>query len=90
MAPDQHPDLLEILAKNTFLNKPELVKAIAPHWSYIAEDGTPPIDSILAMQDYWADYFTYVEKKATRAQLFDLSVARDAKRRLDAEKPFAR
>jgi len=89
-APDKHPEVLEILAKNTFLNKPELVKAIAPHWSYIAEDGNPPIDSILAMQDYWADYFTYVEKKATREQLFDLSVARDAKRRLDAEKPFAK
>ena len=69
---------------------PELVKAIAPHWSYISEDGLPPIDSILAMHDYWADYFTYVENKATRSQLFDLTVARDAKRRLDAEKPFGK
>jgi hypothetical protein len=42
----------------------------------------------MAMQDYWADYFTYVEKKATREQLFDLSVAQEAKKRLDAEKPF--
>jgi len=89
-APDKHPDVAQILAKNTFLGKPEIVRAIAPHWSYVSEDGIPPIDSILAMQDYWADYFTYVEKKATREQLFDLSVARDAKRRLDAEKPFAK
>ena len=89
-APDKHPEVLEILAKNTFLNKPELVKAIAPHWSYISEDGVPPIDSILAMQNYWADYFTYVEKKATRNQLFDLTIAADAKRRLDGEKPFAK
>ena len=89
-APDKHADILEILAKNTFLNKPDLVKAIAPYWSYISEDGMPPIDSIMAMQDYWADYFTYVEKKASRNQIFDLSVAAEAKRRLDGEKPFAK
>jgi NitT/TauT family transport system substrate-binding protein len=89
-APDQHRDILEILAKNTFLNKPDLVKAIAPYWSYISEDGVPPVESILAMQDYWADYFTYVEKKATRDQIFDLSVAQEAKRRLDHDRPFGR
>jgi NitT/TauT family transport system substrate-binding protein len=90
VAPDKHPDIVEILAKNTFLNKPEIVKAIAPHWSYVSEDGIPPVDSILAMQDYWADYFTYMEKKVTRAQLFDLSIAREAKQRLEREKPFGR
>jgi NitT/TauT family transport system substrate-binding protein len=89
-APDKNPEILEILAKNTFLNKPELVKAIAPHWSYTSEDGIPPIDSIMAMQDYWADYFVYVEKKVIRAQLFDLSVAKEAKKRLDQEKPFTK
>ena len=70
-------------------NKPELVKAIAPFWSYTSEDGIPPIDSILGMQDYWADYFTFVEKKVPRAQLFELSVAEEAQRRLRTEKPFA-
>jgi len=89
-APDKHPDVAEILAKNTFLGKPQVVRAIAPHWSYVSEDGIPPIDSILAMQDYWADYFTYVEKKTPRDQLFDLSVAQEAKRRLDREKPFSK
>src|SRR5262249_35263045 len=34
-APDKHMDIVEILARTTALNKPELVKAIAPHWSYI-------------------------------------------------------
>ena len=89
-APDKHPDIVEMLAKNTFLGKPEVVKAIAPHWSYVSEDGIPPVESVLAMQDYWADYFTYVEKKVPREQLFDLSVAEEAKRRLDREKPFAK
>ncbi len=89
-APDSHKDILEFLAKNTFLNKPALIKAIAPYWSYTNEDGIPPIDSIMHMQDYWADYFHYVEKKVTREQLFDLSVAQEAKKRLDAEKPFGK
>lgn len=42
----------------------------------------------MAMQDYFSDYFTYVEKKATREQLLDLSIAQEAKKRLDAERPF--
>ncbi len=82
--------IVDILAKNTALNKPELVKAIAPFWSYVSEDGIPQVDSILRMQDYWNDYYTFVERKVPREQLFDLSVAREAKARLDREKPFGR
>src|SRR5262245_52977687 len=33
--PDKYPDIVSILAKSTVLNKPELVKAIAPNWSYV-------------------------------------------------------
>jgi NitT/TauT family transport system substrate-binding protein len=87
-APDKNPEVLTFLANNTFLKNPELVKAIAPNWSYTNEDGMPPVDSIMDMQDYWADYFTYVEKKVTKEQLFDLSVAKEAKARLDKEQPF--
>jgi len=88
-APDQHADIVELLAKNTALNKPELVKAIAPHWSYINEDGLPLVDSVMSMQDFWSGkYFNYVEKKVSREQLFDLSIAKEAKARLEKEKPF--
>jgi NitT/TauT family transport system substrate-binding protein len=88
-APDQHNDIVEILAKNTGLNKPELVKSIAPNWSYTNEDGLPLVDSIMAMQDFWSGkYFNFVEKKVTREQLFDLNVAKEAKARLEKEKPF--
>jgi NitT/TauT family transport system substrate-binding protein len=87
-APDKNPEILTYLANNTFLKKPELVKAIAPNWSYTNEDGMPPVASIMEMQDYWADYFTYVEKKVTKEQLFDLSIAKEAKARLDKEQPF--
>lgn len=87
--PDGHADVVDILAKNTALNKPELVKAIAPHWSYINEDGLPNVDSIMAMQDYWAgEGFHYVAKKVPKEQLFDVSIVTDAKARLAKEKPF--
>ena len=67
-------DIVEILAKNHVLNKPELVKAIAPNWSYINEDGMPPVDSIMEMQDFWSGtYFNFVEKKVdARAALRSL------------------
>jgi NitT/TauT family transport system substrate-binding protein len=90
VAPDANPEILGFLAKNTFLDKPELLKAIAPHWSYVNEDGSIPVDSVMEMQDYWADYFTFVEKKVPRDQLFDLTVAKEAKGRLDKENPFAK
>lgn len=88
-APDKHTDIVELLAKNTALNKPELIKAIAPNWSYIAEDGAPLVESIMQMQDFWSGkYFQFVEKKVTREQLFDLQVAKEALSRLAKEKPF--
>jgi NitT/TauT family transport system substrate-binding protein len=89
IAPDKYPEIVAILARTTALNKPELIKAIAPHWSYINEDGAPPVDSIMKMQDFWnSKDFHFVEKKVPREQLFDLSVAAEAKARLDREKPF--
>jgi NitT/TauT family transport system substrate-binding protein len=86
--PDKHPDIVEMLAKRTALQKPELVRAIAPHWSYTNEDGMPNIKSVMAQQDYWADYFHLVEKKVPEEQLFDLSIAKEAKARLEKEHPF--
>ena len=88
-APDKHMDIVELLAKNTALNKPELVKGIAPNWSYINEDGMPLVDSIMQMQDFWSGkYFNFVEKKVTREQLFDLNIAKEAQARLAKDKPF--
>jgi NitT/TauT family transport system substrate-binding protein len=89
IAPDANPEIVAILARNA-LGKPELVKAIAPHWSYTNENGEPQVDSILRMQDFWADYFKYVEKKVGKAQLFDLSVAAEATQRLVKENPFGK
>jgi NitT/TauT family transport system substrate-binding protein len=87
--PSEHADIVEILAKNTALNKPELIKAIAPNWGYVGEDGLPMVSSIMQMQDFWSGkYYQLVEKKVSREQLFDLSIAAEAKARLEKEKPF--
>jgi NitT/TauT family transport system substrate-binding protein len=89
--PDRHQDIVDILARNTALNKPELVKAIAPNWGYVNEDGLPQVDSIMDMQEFWSGpRFKFVEKKIAREQLFDLSIAKEAKARLDRERPFDR
>jgi NitT/TauT family transport system substrate-binding protein len=87
IAPDANPQIVEILAKYA-LGKPELVKAIAPHWSYTNENGEPQVESIMRMQDYWADYYHYVEKKVPQEALFDLTVAQEATTRLVRDQPF--
>ena len=87
--PKGHPEEVKILASNTVINKPELVAAIAPHWSYIEPSGMPNVPSIMAMQDFWAaSRFNLVQKKVTEAQLFDLTIAKDAAAKLAADKPF--
>jgi NitT/TauT family transport system substrate-binding protein len=87
-APAEHADIVDILAKSTALKKPELIRAIAPHWSYTNEDGIPNVKSVMEQQAYWADYFHLIEKKVPEHQLFDLSIAREAAARLEKEKPF--
>ena len=88
--PGKYPAIVDILAKNT-RSKPELVKAIAPNWSYINEEGTPNVASIMEMQDFWSgSYYHVVENKVSREQLFDLSIVKEAKARLDREKPFGK
>jgi NitT/TauT family transport system substrate-binding protein len=86
--PDASREIVEILARTTALGKPEVVRAIAPNWSYVNEDGIPNVRSVMAMQDYWSGYFNYVERKVTEEQLFDLGIAKEAVARLDRERPF--
>ena len=66
-----------------------LIRLVRSARSYLADDGLPLVDSIMEMQDFWSGkYFSFVEKKVSRAQLFDLNVAKEAQARLDREKPF--
>ena len=87
--PSKYPTIVDILANSTALKSAAVIRAIAPNWSYSNEDGMPVVDSIMEMQDFWSGpYFHFVEKKVTREQLFDLSIAKEAKVRFDREKPF--
>ncbi len=85
--PDAHPDIVDILVQNKLMTT-DVLKKIAPRWTYFAEDGLPNVDSVLAQQDYWADVFKVVERKSTREQLFDLSIAQEANDRLVKQNPF--
>ena len=37
---------------------------IAPNWGYLNEDGIPPVDSIMAMQDFWNSIFQFRRKES--------------------------
>jgi NitT/TauT family transport system substrate-binding protein len=86
--PDKHPELLKLIVKSIIPKDEALLKAVAPHWEWIAEDGLPNISSIMQQQDFWADTFKMVEKKIPQERVIDASIAIEATRRLDADKPF--
>jgi len=87
--PWARPDVVDILAQSMPLGTAELIRASAPNWSYIAEDGVPLANSVMDIQDFWSGkHFSLVEKKVARQQLFDLNIAKDALARLKKEKPF--
>lgn len=39
--PERHSDLLKLIVKSIFPKDETLLKAVAPHWEWIAEDGLP-------------------------------------------------
>lgn len=86
--PNSHADMLHLIVKSILPHDEELLKAVAPHWEWISEDGVPNVTSILAEQDFWADTFAMVEAKVPRERVIDLSIADEAAHRLSVEKPF--
>jgi NitT/TauT family transport system substrate-binding protein len=87
--PWAHSDIVDILAQSIPLGTPELIRASAPNWLYIADDGVPLVKSILDIQDVLSTkHFGPIEKKASRQQLFDFNITKDAKARLAKYKPF--
>jgi NitT/TauT family transport system substrate-binding protein len=87
--PGRHLEVVDALAQGMGANDPEPVRAIAPNWSYIADDGVPRLNSIMEMQDFWSGkYFQIVGTKVQRQQLFEPAIAREAKARLAKERPF--
>lgn len=85
--PAKEPDMLKLIVKSIVPRDEELLKAVAPHWEWIAEDGKPNIASVMQQQDFWAD-FKLVERKVAQDRVIDPSIAAEAVKRLEAEKPF--
>jgi NitT/TauT family transport system substrate-binding protein len=89
--PGGHAEVVDILAQSVGASDPELLRASAPNWSYIAEDGVPRVSSMMEIQDFWSGkYFQLVEKKVSAQQLFDPAIAKEARARLAKERPFGR
>jgi len=86
--PAQYPDALEAIVKYTLVKDIHILKDIAPHWEWIAENGVPNADSVMAQQDFWNNPFKMVERKVSRDQILDLSIAAEASARLERDKPF--
>ncbi|HZU08093.1 MAG TPA: ABC transporter substrate-binding protein [Chloroflexota bacterium] len=88
-SPDAHPDNLAVLAKYTTLDTPEKLKAIWPHWTWVSTDGAINVQSVMAQQDFWADYYnSMVERKVAETDLIDQSILRSATERLQREQTF--
>jgi NitT/TauT family transport system substrate-binding protein len=87
-APEKNRELVELITKNIFVKDITLLNAVAPHWEYLSENGAPNEASVLAQQDFWSDTFKMVERKVPAAQIMDLSIAAEAVKRLEAERPF--
>jgi NitT/TauT family transport system substrate-binding protein len=86
--PEKYPDMLKLIVKSIVPSDENLLKAVAPHWEWISESGSPNIESILKAQDFWADTLKLVEHKVPQERIIDAAIATEASRRLEAEKPF--
>jgi NitT/TauT family transport system substrate-binding protein len=86
--PDKHPGMLELIAKSIIPSDKKLLTAVAPHWEWISENGSPNMESVMQQQEFWADVFKLVEHKVSRDRVFVADVATEATRRLEADKPF--
>jgi NitT/TauT family transport system substrate-binding protein len=86
--PNRYPDMLKLIVKSILPRDEELLKAVAPHWEWIAEDGKPNIGSIMQQQEFWADAFKFVDNKVQQDRIIDSGIATEAAQRLAAEKPF--
>jgi NitT/TauT family transport system substrate-binding protein len=86
--PAKYPEALQTIVKYIFVKDVEILKSVAPHWEFIAENGLPNVASVMTQQDFWSEPFKMVERKVEQAKLFDVSIATEAAARLDKEKPF--
>ncbi len=65
-----------------------LIEAAAPRWTWFTEDGMPNIASCMAQGRFWNESMKMVNATVKEDQLFDLSPAVEANKRLAQSNPF--
>src|SRR5262249_33747633 len=86
--PDKHADMLKLIVKSILPRDEALLKAVAPHWEWIAEDGMPNVASIMAEHGFWADSLRKVEKQVPQGRGIEASIAKEAVQGVTAERAF--
>ena len=81
------PDVIKIISEATKV-PPPLIEAAAPRWTWFFDDGMPNIESCMAQGKFWSGPMRLVSGSVTKEQLFDLSAAEEANRRLASSNPF--
>ncbi len=81
------PDVIKIISDATKV-PPPLIEAAAPRWTWFNEDGMPNIASCMAQGKFWTDTMRLATGSVMEKNLFDLSAAEEANKRLESANPF--
>jgi NitT/TauT family transport system substrate-binding protein len=82
-----NPEIIKILADNTGLSVP-LIDETRPRWTFMTADGLPNMASIIAQQNSWHQRTELLARTVPEDQLFDDSMIKEARKRLDDKNPF--
>lgn len=81
-------EIIKIISDATKLPAPLIEKA-APRWTGYDHDGMPNVSSVLAQADFWVNTMKLISGPVpTKDALFDLGIAEEASRTLNASNPF--
>ena len=82
-----NPEILKIMADATGLSA-DVINGTRPRWTFMSTDGLPNLPSIVAQQKFWHERTDLLARVVPDDQLFDDSVIKEARRRLDENNPF--
>lgn len=86
-AAEKDPAVIKIISEATKVPEP-LILAAAPRWTWFTEDGLPNTASILKQGQFWTKMKLAPATPVTEAQVFDLTPAREANKKLAEKNPF--
>jgi NitT/TauT family transport system substrate-binding protein len=86
-AASKDPDIVKIVSEATKVPAP-LIEAAAPRWTWFSDDGMPNIPSCMAQGRFWNESMKMLGNVVKEEQIFDLSPAIEANKRLAQSNPF--